>query len=290
MTDNAATGPVPLGANPIEQSIAPAPDMEVVREWEAGRSSDTPHSVATKIARYEIGDRMAAALSAQAVKLSQNSHDAMALYLERAEAAESTVAAQARKIEELEERYGILQRSWIDANNQATAAETTVAELRAELDRVSADAREHYARLTAEVERVTGRLGEITWMADERKRLCHEAIDNMTKTQELLVVQRLRAEAAETQRDTAREALQEAVDVMALNEHTPIRDPQHHERVRALGSEIGFGALMCTAEKAWREALAIQGMEGGEFVAGPCRSTLMKCLAQARASLSPETR
>ena len=81
-------------------------------------------------------------------------------------------------------------------------------------------------------------------------------------------------------------ALKECVSVMAMQEHPRWPDPLYHEEVKALGERIGFGALMGTASAGWREASAEKGYPtGGEFVAGPCFSTLTATLKQARAAL-----
>lgn len=83
------------------------------------------------------------------------------------------------------------------------------------------------------------------------------------------------------------EALEECVAVMAMQEHPRCPDPAYHEEVKALGRRIGFGALMGTASAGWREVAAEKGYPtGGEFVAGPCFSTLTATLRKARQALS----
>ena len=81
-------------------------------------------------------------------------------------------------------------------------------------------------------------------------------------------------------------ALGECVEVLALKENPDAPDPQHHERVKALGQEIGFGALMSTASCGWRECAKDQGIAGSEFVAGPCYVTVVETLSLARAVLA----
>lgn len=84
-----------------------------------------------------------------------------------------------------------------------------------------------------------------------------------------------------------RKALEDVQDTLALVEHPAFPDPVHHERVKALGREIGFGALMSTAEAGWREVLVEKDYPlGGEFVSGPCRSTVESTLKTIRAMLA----
>ena len=80
--------------------------------------------------------------------------------------------------------------------------------------------------------------------------------------------------------------LRECVEVLALKENPDFPDPKHHERVKALGQEIGFGALMSTASCGWRECAKEQGIAGSEFVAGPCYVTVVETLSRARAVLA----
>ncbi len=98
----------------------------------------------------------------------------------------------------------------------------------------------------------------------------------------------LKAEIAalKAQRDEMAEALGECEEVLALSEHTPLRDPAYHDRVKALGREIGFGAMMAIAERAWREVLEEKGYSvGSEHTAGACRSTVDATLRRAREAL-----
>jgi hypothetical protein len=83
------------------------------------------------------------------------------------------------------------------------------------------------------------------------------------------------------------DALTECVDTLALCEHPASVDPRHGVAIDALGRRIGFGALMASASASWRQLLIEQGLRsGGEFVAGPCQSTVTNALTQARAMLS----
>lgn len=83
-----------------------------------------------------------------------------------------------------------------------------------------------------------------------------------------------------------RAALWEAEETLRLVERPAFPDPVHHERVKRLGREIGFGALMSTASAGWQEVAAEKGYPvGGAFVAGPCLSTVQLTLAKIRATL-----
>ena len=102
-----------------------------------------------------------------------------------------------------------------------------------------------------------------------------------------LDAEKARADAAEAALKTAREALADAVDFLALAENPAWPDPKYHNEVKSMGLRIGFGALMATASAGWREYLADQGYPtGGEHVAGPCLGTVKATLARMRAVLA----
>ena len=48
--------------------------------------------------------------------------------------------------------------------------------------------------------------------------------------------------------------------------------------VRALGNEMGFGRVAQLALELWRELLAEDGLEGGEFSLGPCVASMVPCV------------
>ena len=83
-----------------------------------------------------------------------------------------------------------------------------------------------------------------------------------------------------------REAAQESVSVFELVENPSIIDPDHWQEIKALGDRIGYGALMSSASRSWREAIRPRALEGGEFVAGPCHATVVSTLKQLRAALA----
>lgn len=88
------------------------------------------------------------------------------------------------------------------------------------------------------------------------------------------------------ERERLRDALAEIVDSLTPAEQVPPEDPAYGDRVRALGMEIGFGALMSSASREWNAWLVGNGYpEGSEFVSGPCRAVLQSDLRQARAAL-----
>lgn len=80
-----------------------------------------------------------------------------------------------------------------------------------------------------------------------------------------------------------REALEEAEEVFALVEQPSFPDPVHSAAIEALGSRIGYGALMTGASALWRNATIARG---GEFVAGPCHTTVIRTLEKIRAALN----
>lgn len=99
----------------------------------------------------------------------------------------------------------------------------------------------------------------------------------------------LTAELAQAEADNARlrEALEQALSVLTLMERPSSPDPQYHAQVKRLGEQIGFGALMTTAEAGWREVLAEKGCPtGGEFCSGPCRAIVDKAILEARTALA----
>jgi hypothetical protein len=96
-------------------------------------------------------------------------------------------------------------------------------------------------------------------------------------------VLQLRAQLA-----SARKALEECEEVFSLVEHPKSVDPAYGDRVRRLGDEIGYGALMSSASASWRRYLASKSFAGAEFVAGPCQATVTNVLAQVRAALTDE--
>lgn len=101
----------------------------------------------------------------------------------------------------------------------------------------------------------------------------------------LAALSTLPTEPASVREERLREALEEAEIVLALVEEPALADPYALIEVRELGDRIGYGNLMNTASEIWRSKL---DPSGGEFVAGPCRATVNRCLKMIRAALSTE--
>ena len=93
----------------------------------------------------------------------------------------------------------------------------------------------------------------------------------------------IRAEEREKAK-ALREALEDLIGVLEPCATPARRDPAFHDIVKALGLQIGFGAMMQTASAAWREELG--GQAGGEHVSGPCFAVLSASVNRAKASLS----
>lgn len=125
----------------------------------------------------------------------------------------------------------------------------------------------------------------------EKARVLHSKIlANLSPSEDITMLAayllEARAAGARQGAERMREALVEAEETLRLVEHPAFPDPVHHERVKSLGCEIGFGALMSTAAAAWREVLKEKGWPpGGEFVAGPCLATVQATLQTIRAAL-----
>lgn len=52
---------------------------------------------------------------------------------------------------------------------------------------------------------------------------------------------------------------------------------KEYRQVQELGSRIGYGNLMHTASREWRDNLQERGLEGGEFAVWPCVSMVTEC-------------
>jgi hypothetical protein len=73
--------------------------------------------------------------------------------------------------------------------------------------------------------------------------------------------------------------------VLELVEQLSREDRDHMAREAALGDEIGFGALMSRASATWAKRFAERNdPKEGEFVAGPCRSTVVATPHMIRAA------
>ena len=115
-------------------------------------------------------------------------------------------------------------------------------------------------------------LVERLWNSGQASSLTYEAARRITE---------LEAENARL-----REALGNCVSTFKLVERPSFEDPLHGRAVRELGERIGYGALMSSASAAWRKSAETNGYPpGGEFVAGPCFTTVVDTLRRARATL-----
>lgn len=93
-----------------------------------------------------------------------------------------------------------------------------------------------------------------------------------------------------TAAEELRELLKEAIELLNDSAQLPFKDTAHHERVKRLGEEIGFGAMMHCATLGWREANAEQGYPvGGEFTVGHTRIVVEKFVGRAKAALQAPT-
>lgn len=77
--------------------------------------------------------------------------------------------------------------------------------------------------------------------------------------------------------------LRDARDDFELAAMFPIADSVIANEVRTLGDRHGFGNVMATASALWRENLG--NLAGAEFVAGPCRVTVVKRIEKISAVL-----
>lgn len=80
-------------------------------------------------------------------------------------------------------------------------------------------------------------------------------------------------------------ALWNSIETLSSAAKPSLVDPDYSPEIRELGQRIGFGALMHGASAIWRIQLQDEGIEGGEFVVGPCQSTVNNALLMASAAL-----
>jgi hypothetical protein len=73
---------------------------------------------------------------------------------------------------------------------------------------------------------------------------------------------------------------------LAQTAGVPPPDPRLDPIVKQIGGELGFGAMMCSASRMWRDVLSKSGTSGGEFVSGQCRTTVVKTIVKIDAQLS----
>lgn len=71
-------------------------------------------------------------------------------------------------------------------------------------------------------------------------------------------------------------ALREFLEITAPAARLGWENPDHGPAVRELGDRIGYGAMMASAQAAWRAKLVPDGLEGAEHTHGPCYAVLMQ--------------
>lgn len=85
----------------------------------------------------------------------------------------------------------------------------------------------------------------------------------------------------------AKAALVRVRDVLRLGAKVGPADPLTDPYVMVLGDRVGFGAMMSSASRIWRERLVSKGYPaGGEFVGSPCRSDVEAALKTIEAALA----
>ena len=86
-----------------------------------------------------------------------------------------------------------------------------------------------------------------------------------------------------------RAALLDFMEITEVSAQAPIRDPKYASEIRALGREIGYGALMAGAAAEWREIMRGKPNhpQGTEFSVGPCMAVLLDTRERARRALNP---
>jgi hypothetical protein len=92
-----------------------------------------------------------------------------------------------------------------------------------------------------------------------------------------------------TNREKALEAaVRDFLDITDPSARIGFEEPDYGADVRALGERIGYGAMMASAQAAWRALLARDGLEGGEHTHGPCYAVLMDAREKALAALQTQ--
>ena len=90
-----------------------------------------------------------------------------------------------------------------------------------------------------------------------------------------------------TKRERAMEAaLREFLEITEPAARCRPEDPDYGADVRALGDRIGYGAMMASAQAAWRALLSKDGLEGGEHTHGPCYAVLVRARKMAEDALT----
>lgn len=94
------------------------------------------------------------------------------------------------------------------------------------------------------------------------------------------------ADVGENDEDELRAIISEALEpgVFGLQDRSRVSAPED-ARVRLLGEQIGFGALMDSANRMWRLYAIEKGHDGSEFIVGPCRKVHESWVAKATFAL-----
>lgn len=104
-----------------------------------------------------------------------------------------------------------------------------------------------------------------------------------------LAAARSEVKALQDEVDRLRGILIEALEpgVFGLQDRSGISAPEDF-RVLALGEEIGFGALMDSAQRMWKRVAREIGHPGSEFTIGCCAATHQNWIARAQEALAKE--
>lgn len=70
----------------------------------------------------------------------------------------------------------------------------------------------------------------------------------------------------------------------------PVGSVPEDAHVKRLGDQIGYGALMDSARRCWRQKLKLDGIDGGEFTVGHCHATVENVLAALNQALNKGTK
>mgnify|MGYP005606682607 CR=1 FL=1 len=130
---------------------------------------------------------------------------------------------------------------------------------------------------------------------DDKLKLAREAAENSTpfwefisRADRLRLVQSALAaiNALDPQLVEAVGLLREVLDDLAMVADAKAPDPHIIHELQALCNRVGYGNVMCSASSLWRATLG--ELAGGEFVAGPCRTTVRNQVNRISAFLAKQ--